>query len=159
MAKVTCQYCGLPFSVRQPRADGHHFCCTGCAMLGRLPVSADGQFPVNIHLVLGLAAGFVFFNQLLFWLVGVLLAHDGRDGLAVRFHWLSAGAALAVWGTLAFMVWKERVGRLPDVIAFTLSLAGYIWFVTDRTPATPGLAVINLILIAWCFRGLLRKKR
>jgi hypothetical protein len=159
MEQATCNYCGLPFKVRRVESGRDYFCCTGCAMLSRIPIDEKGQFPVNAHLVSALAAGFLFFNEVLLWLVAVLLVRDARMALAVRCFWLAAGAALGVWGTLVFLLWREKAARALDWI---FMVAGLVVFglACRRLPPFPvEMAAANAVLMAWCFRGVFRKKR
>lgn len=158
MVAVTCRYCGLPFRVRRVEPGRDYFCCTGCAMLHRLPTDEKGQFPVTAQLVAALVAGFLFFNELLFWLLAELLVREGRMALAVRFFWLAGGAALAVWLALAVLQWKAQAARAADYVVMALGLV--VWAVAfRRLPPLPlAVAVANLVLIAWSFRGLLRKR-
>ena len=158
MAAVTCRYCGLPFRVRSVEPERDYFCCTGCAMLSRVPIDEKGQFPVNAHLVSALAAGFLFFNELLFWLVAVLLVREGRMAVAVRFFWLSGGAALAVWLALVVLQWKEKAMRGVDLAVMALGLAVLVAACRRFPPFPLELAIANAGLIVWCFRGLLRKR-
>lgn len=159
MNPVTCHYCGLPFKVRRVEPGREYFCCTGCAMLARVPVDEKGQFPVNAHLVSALATGFLFFNEVLFWLVAVLLVRDGKMALALRFFWLAAGAALAVWGSLAFLLWKEKAARALDWIFMAGGLVAFGAACRQWPPLPVGMAVANAALIAWCFRGVFRRRR
>ena len=158
MDSVSCRYCGLPFRVRRVAPGRDYFCCTGCAMVSRLPIDEKGQFPVNAHLVSALVAGFLFFNELLFWLVAVLLVREGRMKLAVRFFWLTAGAALAVWLALAILQWKEKAVRSVDLAVMALGLGVFATACHRLPPAPVQLAVANAALLAWTFRGLLRKR-
>ncbi len=158
MAHVSCHYCGLPFKVRHADPGRDYFCCTGCAMMSRVPVDDKGQFPINGHLVSALVTGFVFFNQLLFWLVAELLVRESRMALAVRFFWLAGGAALTVWLSLAILHWKERSVRAGDVVFMALGLVGYGLALRRLPPMPLEVAAANLVLIAWSFRGLLRKR-
>jgi hypothetical protein len=158
MASVTCRYCGLPFKVRRVEVGRDYFCCTGCAMISRVPVDEKGQYPVNAHLLSALVTGFLFFNELLFWLVAVLLVREGRMALAVRFFWLSAVAALVVWLALALLHWREKAARAADFAIMLLGLAVY-GFALRRLPPWPlEMAAANVVLIVWSFRGLLRKR-
>ena len=157
MAGVTCRYCGLPFKVRRVEPHRDYFCCTGCAMLSRVPVDEKGQFPVNAHLVAALVAGFLFFNELLFWLVAVLLVRESRMALAVRLFWLSGGAAVAVWCALAVLQWKERAVRLPDLIVMALGLVALAMAFRRQPPLPLEMVLANTALITWSLRGLLRK--
>lgn len=159
MTSVSCHYCGLPFKVRRVEEGRDYFCCTGCAMLSRVPVDEQGQFPVNAHLVSALVTGFLFFNQLLFWLVAVLLVRDSKMESAVRFFWLSGGAALAVWVALTFLFWKERTARAVDYVFMTLGLVAVVVAFRRQPPWPLEMVVANVILILWSFRGLLRKRK
>lgn len=158
MNPVSCRYCGLPFKVRRVEPGREYFCCTGCAMLGRVPIDEKGQFPVNTHLVSALATGFLFFNEVLFWLLAVLLVRDGRMALALRFFWLAAMAALAVWGSLAFLLWKEKAARAADLVFMTLGLVVFGVACRRLPPFPVEMAAANVALIVGCFRGLLRKR-
>jgi hypothetical protein len=158
MARVSCHYCGLPFQVKRVVPDRDYFCCTGCAITSRLPIDDKGQFPVNAHLVSALVAGFLFFNELLFWLVAVLLVRESRMALAVRFFWLAGGAALAVWIALAILQWKEKAARAVDVVVTALGLVALAAAFLRSPPWPLPMAISNGVLIAWCFRGLLRKR-
>lgn len=159
MERVSCHYCGLPFNVRRVEPGRENFCCTGCAMLSRVPIDEKGQFPVNAHLLSALATGFLFFNEVLFWLVAVLLVRDGRMALAVRFFWLAASAALAVWGSLAFLLWKEKAARAADYVFMAVGLVVFAAACRRLPPFPVEMAVANVALIAWCFRGVFRRKR
>jgi len=126
-------------------------------MANRLPIDEKGQFPVNAPLVSALAVGFLFFNELLFWLVAVLLVREGRMALAVRFFWLAGGASLAVWLGLAFLLLKEKAARVADVLLMALGL-GVCLVAFRRLPPLPlEIALANAGLIAWSLRGVLRK--
>jgi len=158
MTRVTCHYCGLPFKVRRVELERKYFCCTGCAMASRVPVDEKGQFPVNSHLITALVAGFLFFNQLLLWLVAELLVRESRMALAVRFFWLAGGAALATWLTLAVLQWKERAARLPDFVFMAFGMVVFGLALRRCPPMPLEMAVANLVLIIWVFRGFLRKR-
>lgn len=157
MTSVSCHYCGLPFRVRRVEAGYDYFCCTGCAMLSRVPVDDKGQYPVNAHVVTALVAGFLFFNQLLFWMVGVLLARDGRAAVAERFFWIAGGVAVAVWLTLWLLQRKERAARFIDHAVMFAGLAMLVCAFRRSPPALVEMALTNVLLIGWSFRGLLRK--
>lgn len=157
MDRVTCEYCGLPFRVRRSEPGRPVYCCTGCAMLGRIPVDDQGQFPVNGHLVSALVTGFVVFNQLLFWLVAELLVREGRAAQAARFFWLSAGAAGAVWLSLLWLQWREREFHTAEKIAMLAGVAGLGAAYCQRPPPPALLAGLSAALAVWTFRGLLLK--
>ena len=168
MQTVSCAYCGLPFKTRTavpappdspyPR----YYCCTGCAMLAGLPVDDKGQFPVNAHLVSALAIGFLYFNQLLFWLLATLLTYQEKFALAHRFSWLSAVLAFVVWGIIIWVQKRENTIRLPDCAMFIIALVVHIAACVIHAPPILWLmASANALLIFWSIRGLLfkRKKR
>jgi hypothetical protein len=117
-----------------------------------------GQFPVNAHLVAALATGFLFFNQVLFWLVAVLLVREGKMALATRFFWLAGGAAFAVWCALVVMQWRERAARAVNVVAMAAGLVVLVAALRRLPPLPFEMAGANVLLIAWSFRGLLRKR-
>jgi len=157
MQPVTCRYCGLPFRVRRVEPGRDYFCCTGCAMLSRVTTDGQGQFPVNAHLVTALVAGFSFFNEVLLWLVAELLVRESRMALAVRFFWLAGGAALAVWLALAVLQWKGKATRAADYVVMALGLAVFAVALRRMPPIPLEMAAANVGLVAWSFRGLLRK--
>jgi hypothetical protein len=169
MKTVTCGHCGVPFKTRgggrDSRTPGRYFCCTGCAMLARVPVDEEGRFPVNAQLVSLLATGFLYFNQLLFWLLAALLAMQGKGALSARFYWASAAAAAGVWGAVAVLQWRERVARKADVIALAFGVCAWMLAIapnggsaTAVPPAWP-MAAANTALIAWNMRGILRGRK
>jgi hypothetical protein len=160
MTPVACRYCGLPFKVRRVEAGRDYFCCTGCAMLARVPVDAQGQFPVNSHLVFALLTGFFYFNQLLFWILATLLSRDA-DGtvLALRFGWLAAGTALVVWGTVLLVQLRERTARAPDFVVAALVLTTHAIAFRITPPSAPCMAAANAVLLGWSLRGLLRRRQ
>lgn len=181
MLKVTCSYCGLPFKAsvrgnaseapgatiapgqRAPRAQAY-YCCTGCAMLARVPVDDKGQFPVNAHLVSMLATAFLFFNQLLFWLLATLVMRQYKPALAGRFLVISAAVAIVVWGAVAFVQWRGKSARASDIAMLALALGVHGWMIMQTwavsgSPCHWPMALANAALIAWSFRGVWRKRR
>jgi hypothetical protein len=158
MSTVNCRYCGIPFHVRRNEPGQDYFCCSGCALLARVPVDAQGNFPVNAHLVWALALGFLYFNQLLAWAVAALLLREGRAALADRFWWITISAAFAVWLGVFWLQHKEKVARGKDyafgIICLTLLGAAFVAW----PPRGGLLAAANAIWLGWAFRGLLRRK-
>lgn len=156
---VVCEHCGLPFSIARPAPGRAVYCCSGCALAARVPVGANGEFPVNAALVTALGLGFVFFNQVLFWLLAVLLARqaNGVDALnAGRFAIASLSLALAVWAVLALFQLRSGARRAVDWLLIGATLTGAIWALAT---AKPELAVLaNAVFGAWAARGLTRKK-
>lgn len=160
MTPVACRYCGLPFKVGRVQPGRDYFCCTGCAMLARVPVDSQGRFPVNGHLIPALVTGFLYFNQLLFWLLGVLLARDEAHAvLAARFGWLAAGAAFVVWSAVLFVQLREKSARAGDFVVAALALAAHGLAFRVVPPSAMCMAGANAVLLLWSVRGLLRPKR
>jgi hypothetical protein len=157
MAKVSCHYCGIPFRVTRVEENREYFCCTGCAMLSHVPVDEKGQFPVNAHLVSALAAGFLLFNQLLFWLVAELLVRESRMVLAERFFWLSGAAALLVWLCLAVLHGKERAWKALDIVCMAAGLIVLAAACRRLPPHSFEMACSSVAVIAISFRGLFRR--
>lgn len=157
--KVVCEHCGLPFSVGRVAPGRPVYCCSGCALAARVPVDADGQFPVNAALVTALSSGFVFFNQALFWLLGILLARRADAASATnagRLALASLAIGAAVWLALAIFQTRAGARRGADFFILILALAG---IGAAFAVCQPGLAVgANALLAAWALRGLARKK-
>lgn len=157
--KVVCEHCGLPFSVMRATPGRAVYCCSGCALAARVPVDANGQFPVNSALIAALSTGFVFFNQILFWLLAVLLARR-EDAAALsnsgRFVFASLTVGIAVWATLAVFQIKSGARRVLDWIVLALALGGVVLALARANPAIAAIA--NGLLAAWSLRGLARKK-
>ncbi len=156
--KVTCEHCGLPFSTPRSEPGRAVYCCSGCALAARVPVDAQGQFPVNAALVTALGVGFVFFNQVLFWLLAVLLARDPDAAAnAVRFTWASLGVGVAVGLALASFQISAGARRTADW-AVLVAAAGLL--ACGVVNAHPGVAVGgNALLAAWALRGLMRERK
>jgi hypothetical protein len=155
--KVTCEHCGLPFAVARSTPGRVLYCCSGCALAARVPVDASGQFPVNAALVTALGLGFGLFNQLLFWLLAVLVARRS-DGLenAARLAWGSFTIGAAVWAALVLCQARVGARRGADWALAAASGAGLVW---AWSVAAPGLAFATITLFAlWALRGLRRRK-
>jgi len=156
--KVTCEHCGLPFAVARATPGRALYCCSGCALAARVPVDASGQFPVNATLVTALGLGFGLFNQLLFWLLAVLVARrdEGLEN-AERLALVSFAIGAAVWAALVLCQARVGARRLADGVLAAASGAGLAW---AWSVATPGLAfAANGLLALWALRGLRRGKR
>lgn len=158
MTSVTCRHCGLPFRVSRVEPGKDYFCCTGCAILSRIPVDGRGNYPVNAHLISALALAFLYFNQLLFWAMSVLLAREGRLVLAERFAWIGTGAALCVWLGVVIVQRREGAARRKDILFGALSLLLLLAACRSLPPVAPLLAAANAVWLVWSFRGVLRKR-
>jgi hypothetical protein len=157
--KVVCEHCGLPFSVPRAVPGKAVYCCSGCALASRVPVDAQGQFPVNAALVSALGGGFVFFNQALFWMLAVLLERRADAGSVIyagRFAIASLMLGVAVWLAVMFFQWNAGALRAPDKAMLGVSGTALGWAFSHGRPELALLG--NLILAAWALRGLARRK-
>lgn len=156
--KVTCEHCGLPFSVARATPGRAVYCCSGCALAARVPVDASGQFPVNATLVTALGLGFGLFNQLLFWLLALLVAQRSEDAEnAARLAWGSSGIGAVVWAALVLCQARVGARRAADCVLAAASGAGLVW---ACSAAAPGFAfAANALFALWSLRGLRRRKR
>lgn len=157
--RVVCQHCGLPFSVVRVAPGRPTYCCSGCALAARVPVDANGQFPVNTALIAALTTGFVFFNQILFWLLAILLERRA-DATAFtnagRFAFASLVVGIVVWAALAVFQARAGARHVLDLFALALALGGIGAALAKADPAIAAAA--NGLLAAWALRGLARKK-
>lgn len=119
-------------------------------------MDAQGQFPVNGALVTALGVGFVAFNQLLFWLLAVLLVREGQIQTAGKLTLASLGAGAAVWGAVAWLQLKVGARRGLDMLVMALAASAAIlgFVAVEPCVALAG----NLGLISWSLRGVRRRK-
>lgn len=156
MARVTCAYCGLPFKAVRVDPGRPAFCCTGCALASRVPVDAKGDFPVNAALVSALATGFLFFNQLLFWGLSVLLQAEGRSDPAASCALASWIAGAVTWSVLAYgLVFMAAGGWIDRVVVLIALIAGVAGAFGGSLACAAGA---NAVLLTWSVRGLLKEK-
>lgn len=134
------------------------YCCSGCALAARL--SRDGEAGAAADggpLALAASLAFVAFNQLLFWLLAVLLvAQPGGAVNSARFAWLSLLAGLALWLAGVIVQWRLGARRAADLGAAAASgaLIGLgLWW---HSPVC-GLAGTAAFAL-WALRGVLRKR-
>jgi len=59
MSELSCHYSGVPIHVARPQPGRAYFSCSGCAIASRIPVDAQGNFPINRTLVAVLGFGVV----------------------------------------------------------------------------------------------------
>ena len=154
-----CRWCGNASAATRGTAPDDTFCCTGCALRARIPVDADGQFPVNGQLVSVLVTGFLYFNELLFWALATLGAEKLGEGVSQRMSWVAAGAALSVWLAVWIIQRREKCGGPRDAVVSGLVLGVHLvsLFFSERSGLC--MAVANAGLLLWSARGLLSKKR
>lgn len=152
---TTCAHCGLPMRVRRAEPGRRHYCCSGCAFLARMPAKGSDQFPITPALIAGLAGGFVFFNQLLFWLGSFLLGREsGRETLAANLGLVSILCGGGIMVFLAVTQWKSGSTRAGEFIVFAIIAALFGLALARHSPALAVMA--TTLLSAWCGRGLLR---
>jgi len=157
MTGVVCTHCGLPFRVARVRPDKPVYCCSGCALAARVPVDAEGQFPVNGALVTALGVGFAAFNQLLLWLLALLLAREGQVETAAKLTLASLALGGVVWGALASLQIGVGARRVLDLAVLGVGACAVVLGVIVREPC---LALAgNIGVIAWSVRGVRRRPK
>ncbi len=130
------------------------FSSIGAAVRSRIPVDAQGNFPINRTLIAVLAFALALFNQALFWLLAVLIQGQGRPVPAGRFLVASLGVGAALWLILVLLQVRFTDSRRND------------WLVTGLTGGllaagiagtSPGCALAGTgLFTAWAARGLKR---
>jgi hypothetical protein len=158
MAQVQCHYCGLPFNVRRVEPARRYFCCSGCALASRLPPGGvEGRYPVVPALIEGLAVSVLYFNELLFWSLGLEVAREGRLETGQTLTAISAGLGAVVWIALTIGLWSAARRRWSDgllTVATGALLGAAVW-----PPLSAGWIVAgNAALALWLVRGRSKKK-
>jgi hypothetical protein len=157
MSELRCQYSGVPIQVARPQPGRAYFSCSGCAVASGIPVDAQGNFPINRTLIAVLGFGVVVFNQLLFWLLAVLLAARNREVAAERFVFASLAIGVALWLLLVILQWRVTGGgRRTDRVMVAITGALLATGVAVASPGCVAGAVLGLI--AWGGRGLAHKR-
>jgi hypothetical protein len=159
-SRAECPTCGLPVRIAPAASSEPAYCCAGCALVARIPVDADGNFPVNTALIGALATGFVLFNQALFWGLSLLLAGEGRPDTARVFAWLSVAAGAVGWGMLLVQQVRSRGVRATELLVGALTgglvICGFVSAGDGRFVPTPATVLGgSLAYLAWAYRGLL----
>ncbi len=158
MPQVQCHYCGLPFNVRRVEPGRRYFCCSGCALVSRLPPGGvEGRYPVVPALIEGLAIGVVFFNELLFWSIGLEVVREGRVETGRLLIWISAVLGVLVWLGITAGLWSAARRRWTDGVmtVATGALVGAAFW----PPLSAGwLVIANVALALWVVRGRGKKK-
>jgi hypothetical protein len=160
--KVVCSHCGLPFSIERPARDSAVFCCSGCALAARVLPGAEGDDarPAG-PLVAALTIVFVWVNQILSWLLAVLLARRAEAGAeaetsAAGLVWISIGLGAGAWLAVGLVQWRLGARRVADGLVVACGagmLASAVW------TASPACALAaSTAQAAWALRGLGRKK-
>ncbi len=158
MAARTCHRCGAAAGARNVPPTRPVFCCAGCLVAEQIPVDAKGNFPVNAALVTMLAIGFVLFNQLLTWGLMASMAGQGRTRAAAICAFVSLGS-----GAFVVLSTGREQRRAGGGLRFTDGLVAAVvilLFAIGVALGAPGFGVTaNGLLLGWCFRGFLKKKR
>lgn len=158
MQKVTCSFCGLPFSVRRAQPGADYFCCSGCALASRIPLGGDGQFPVSPGLVIALVFAFGLFNELLFGLLGGAVAGEGRVEVGARLQLVSIILGLVLSAVGAAFSLLPRGRSAGDAIVAPLIVLMGAWFGWVAWRLEPRLVVwpliaTNAVSALWLARG------
>ena len=162
---VVCAHCGLPFSVGRAEPGRAMYCCSGCALASRLTVGSGGEsHAMNATLATALGVGFVFFNQVLCWLLSVSLARMRADAVAgldwatpERLAWGSLALGATVWLAQAVFWLRSGAGRRGADVVVLIASAGVIGWAAWESRAAWAV-VGNAMLAAWTLRGLIRKR-
>lgn len=150
-AGLRCAYSGVPIHVSNPQPGRAYFVTSACAIKSRIPVDAEGNFPINRPLIAVLTVSMLIFNQALFWLLAVLM--DGRGKVVGGKRFLVASVALgaALWLLLAVFQWRSTGGgSVADKVVLALTAALVALGVIGTSPACSlgGVA----LLVAWGLR-------
>ena len=132
------------------------FSSIGSAIASRIPVDAQGNFPINRTLIAVLVFALALFHQALFWLLAVLVQGRGRPIPAGRFLLGSLGLGALLWLMLIILQMRvTRGGSRNDWLVAGLT-GGLL--ATGVVTTSPGCVLAaSGLLTAWGARGLLRK--
>ena len=158
--RVTCSFCGLPFSVRTAQADAQHFCCSGCALASRI-FARDSGTPLTRELIIALVLGFGLFNQCLFALLAANTAkanYEASSTFAVIS--IAIGTFEFVAGIACVLVAKSR--RATDVAVSALAILPAIMAARSASVGEVRssawlLLIGNLCGALWVLRGWFRR--
>jgi hypothetical protein len=161
MERVSCDFCGLPFSVRSAPAGATHYCCSGCALASRIPVH-DGTLPVSKQLVAALALGFGVFNQMMFAVLGAAVAGERRVEMGGKLMIVSLLIGLVVLLVNVTLLTTTRPRRISDIVGGSLGVLAAVlavWSIlkSDGVNATWFLLGANLWFACWMSRGWVRR--
>jgi hypothetical protein len=158
MPQVQCEYCGLPFNVRRIEPGHRYFCCSGCALISRLPPGGvEGRYPVVPALIAALVAFVLFFNEVLFWSLSLEVGREGRLETAHLLARVSAELGAVMWLALAAGLWSAVTRRLVDALLTVVT--GALIGVAFWPPLSAGWLVgANAALALWVARGWGKRK-
>ncbi len=156
MADRHCLRCHAVLSPGE-KAD---YCCVGCALLQRIPVDPNGNFPVTRELIVLIVGGVLVFNQLLIWGGAIWQFEHGQIASGTRLAWVHFVAALVVWLWQASVCAWQRAAAPRKVWLFGAITLG-ILISGLKTSPPPGAVLVaaNAIFIFWNFRGAMRRSR
>jgi hypothetical protein len=159
MPRTQCSYCGLPFNVRRIEAGRADYCCSGCALASRLPQpGAGGQFPATPALFIALGAGFAFFNEVLFWALGLELTREHRGAEALLLLRISGGLGILIGAGMVAMVWLAGgPRRWTDGLVTVVALGALAWAAV-RMRSAGDVFLVNAALAIWLARGWGKRK-
>lgn len=157
MPAVSCVHCGGAIRGARAEIDAPACCCGGCALRARVPVDAQGNFPVNGSLSVALVIGFLFFNQLLAWGMGVLSARQGKISAVSKWFWAEEVLAVAVWLTTLVVLVRWKVFRRREFVVAVITGGSMVFAATQNQPVPAWFVVANAIWLTWGFRGIFRR--
>ncbi len=123
--------------------------------MDRLPrPDENGHYPATRAVIVAVAAGFVLFNEALFW----SLAVAGRAATAGVFAHLSVGVGSVLWAGLALVLGRAAVWRWTDGLVTAATLAAAIGAPLGGGSAAGAVLGANAALALWIARGWGKKK-
>jgi hypothetical protein len=108
---------------------------------------------VTPALIVALGAGLAFFNEVLFWTLGVALAHDERVAQAALFVRVSTWLGAAVWLTFAGVMACAASRRWTDAVAAAVTLTVLVGAVVATARPAGWIVGGNVALGLWLARG------
>ncbi|HEU5080439.1 MAG TPA: hypothetical protein VFT72_14600 [Opitutaceae bacterium] len=120
-------------------------------------MDANGNFPINAHLLRLILVGALYFNQLLVWAVSSVLIHQERLVTAKRLSKVDLILAVAVWVSILVVQKCEHVFRRKDLALALLSAVIMATVVLRDLSPLPTLAAVNAALLIWNFRSVFRR--
>jgi hypothetical protein len=127
-------------------------------MSGLPQPGSGGEFPVTPALLVALGAGFAFFNEVLFWTLGMALAHDERVAQAALFMRVSGWLGAAIWTTFALAMACAASRRWTDAAAAAVTLTALIGVVVSTARPAGWIVGVNIALGLWLARGWGKRK-
>lgn len=161
MPRVTCAFCGLPFSVRAPQEGVSYYCCSGCALAQRI-IAQGGGATINRGMILALVLAFGLFNEILFAVFGAALLAENNPAAGMNLSLVScaigAGLLAAVIGFVGFAPQRRGTDLAAILIAAVVAIIAGGKFLAHATGAAVALLLAaNIWLALWLGRGWLRR--